>query len=247
MPGVHVTIKVQRNDNEIIFKSMKKKAGTEDIEASSEKPVISIEDAKLIIRHVKVEQSVHIGHQLGLEENAIYPLKKTKLITFSLAVGTTSEYKENIFSDERLPNFVLVTFQNTKQTTSDYTVYSSSFQHLNISSMTLSRNVDFRETYEQDFDSDYTLTFAKSIIRNMGLLNRNENNGITMEQFKKLYPFFTFVLSPDFNLNQTQLPRQGNLKLDVKFSKALTEAATMYIYGLFDSEIQITKNGTVVL
>ena len=61
------------------------------------------------------------------------------------------------------------------------------------------------------------------------------------------YRFFTFVLAPDFDINQSQLPAQGNLKLDIKFSKALDSSAKVIIYGVFESEIQISANRNVLV
>lgn len=113
--------------------------------------------------------------------------------------------------------------------------------------MTLSRNTDFRETYTQDFDSNHMTSYVSSIIRNMGHLDKNLNCGITYDDFKNEYPFFTFVLAPDFDVNTTQLPKQGNLKLDIKFKNGLAAPAVVHIYGVFDSDIQINKNRTIFI
>ena len=85
------------------------------------------------------------------------------------------------------------------------------------------------------------------MIRNLGHMDKNLNNSITLKSFKDSYPFFTFVLAPDFDFNQTQLPRQGNLRLEVKFAEALADSSNILIYGVFDHEIQINKNRTVLM
>ena len=85
------------------------------------------------------------------------------------------------------------------------------------------------------------------IVRNLGYLDKNLNCGITLEDFKSKYPFFTFVLAPDFDLNQSQLPQNGNLRLDIKFAKAITEPVHVIIYGVFENEAQITANITVAM
>ena len=81
----------------------------------------------------------------------------------------------------------------------------------------------------------------------MVLLDENFNNEITLKQFKSTYPFFTFVLAPDFDVNQTQLPKHGNIKIEVKFNSALEKSAALLIYGVFASEVQINKNGTIYM
>ena len=208
---------------------------------------LDILDARLYVRRVKVEQSVMIGHQIGLsKQNAIYPFRQTQLTSVNLAVGSTSYYQDQIFSDGRLPKFILIAFQNGSQYTGSFTEDTGTYKNFNITSLSLTRNSDFREVYTQSFENDnYVTTYASSIIRNMGLLDKNLNNGITLEQFKSTYPFFTFVLAPDFDVNQTQLPKHGNIKIEVKFNAALERSAALLIYGVFDSEVQINKNGTI--
>jgi hypothetical protein len=234
IPGVNVHLRLQRNKAEFCLKS-------------TEKHKLLILDTRLYVRRVKVDPSVLIGHQVGLDtKNAIYPIRKTELISYSLPTGTMNFYKDQIFGDLRLPKFVLIAFQNTDQFNGVYASEASTYFHLNVSSITLSKNTDFRETYTQDFKNNkFVTSYVTSIIRNMGHLDKNLNNGISMSAFKDTYPFFTFVLAPDFDIHQTQLPKQGNLRLDIKFDTGLVKASSVIIYGIFDSDIQINKNRTI--
>jgi hypothetical protein len=236
IPGVNVHLRLQRNKSEFCLKSV-------------EKNILQITDTRLLVRRVKVDQSVLIGHQVGLEKrNAIYPIRKTELVSYSLPSGTLSFYKDQIFGDLRLPKFVLITFQLTDQFNGVFKSEAATYSHLDVSSITLSRNNDFRESYTQDFKNDkYVTTYVTSMIRNMGHLDKNLNNGITMSTFKDSYPFFTFVLAPDFDIHQAQLPKQGNLRLDIKFNTALAKASSVLIYGVFDSDVQINKNRTIFI
>jgi hypothetical protein len=237
IPGVNVYLQFLKNSAKTCLQTV------------LAKPIIKILDAKLHVRRVKVDPSVLIGHQLGLNtQNARYQIRTTKLVSFGLSIGSLGFYKDQIFSDSRLPKFVLITFQSSRQYEGNKNVDTSLYQHLNVTNITLSRNNDYRETYSQDFENDkYMSSYVVSLIRNMGYLDKNLNCGITSVDFKNKYPFFTFVLAPDFDFNQIQLPRQGNLRLDVKFGKALVEASNIIIYGIFDNEIQIRKDKTVLI
>ena len=81
----------------------------------------------------------------------------------------------------------------------------------------------------------------------MGHLDKNLNSGVTFLDFKDTYPFFTFLLAPDFDVFTTQIAKQGNVRLDIKFKNALDKSGSVYIYGVFDSEIQINKNRTIFI
>ena len=235
LPGINVNLKLTRNVGSVVYKYAK---GTDAVEINPQPYII---ESKLLVRRVRVDQSVMIGHRLGLNnQNAVYPFQKTKIVHFTIPKDSHGEYKDNLFSDERLPKFVMIAFQTSKQASGDYGSFCSQFANNGVKSITLMRNVDFREAYSMNFTkNDYTEAYVKSIIRNMGLLNHDSNNGITMTDFKDSYSFFTFVLAPDFDVDQAQLPKTGNLKLDVRFQNALAESLTMYAYGVFDAEIQI--------
>ena len=202
-----------------------------------------------MVRRVRVDPSVLTGHQIGLnKQNAVYPIRNKEIVAFAINKDSSSFYKEQIFGDRRLPNFILITFQSEEQINGSYKSSSSTFKHFNATSISLSKNTDYREIYTQDFENEnYSMTYMQSIVRNMGYLNKNMNCGITLEEFKSQYPFFTFVLAPDFDINQSQLPQQGNLRLDIKFAKALSVPAYVVIYGVFEKEIQISANRTVLV
>jgi len=237
IPGVSVSIKLQRSNPMV------------SLESVANTPKIEILDAKLMVRRVRVESSVLAGHQIGLnKQNAIYPIRKKEVVGFPISKGSSSFYMEQLFSERRLPSFLLVTFQDASQFAGSYKSSISTFKNLGATSITLTKNTDYRETYTQDFDNDnYTTSYMQSIVRNMGYLDKNLNCGITLAEFKSTYPFFTFVLAPDFDINQSQLPQQGNLKLDIKFAKALEASAIVIVYGVFESEIQISANRNVLV
>ena len=108
IPGVNVHLRLQRSKDSFC------------LSAKDLKPKIILNDVKLFIRRVKVDPSVLIGHQLGLNsQNARYPIRKTQFVSYTIARGSLSFYKEQIFGDNRLPKFILITFQNTSQYTSE--------------------------------------------------------------------------------------------------------------------------------
>lgn len=235
IPGVNVHLRLQRNKPSFCLK------------AEGVKPIIQINDARLYIRRVKVEPSVLMGHQIGLNKrNAIYPIRKTEFVSFTISKGSSSFYKDQIFGDLRLPKFILVTFQSNAQYNGSYAEDCSVFKNLDLREITLSRNTEYRESYTVNFADNYMTAYVMSIVRNMGHLDKNLSCGITPTEFKDKYPFFTFVLAPDFDIITTQLPKQGNLRLDIKFGTSLVEPANIIIYAVFDSEIQINKNRTVL-
>ena len=68
-----------------------------------------------------------------------------------------------------------------------------------------------------------------------------------MDDFsKKGYAFFTFNLTPDFDMNQVQQARDANLRLDMTFAETLKDAINVIAYGIFDAKIEITGNLRII-
>ena len=60
------------------------------------------------------------------------------------------------------------------------------------------------------------------------------------------YCFFTFNLTPDFDMNQPQVVKDSNLCLDIQFINALKESINVVVYGIFDGKIEITKDKRII-
>ena len=163
IPGVNVHIRMKRAANKM------------GLETLTEEPKFVLLDAKLMVRRVRVESSVLTGHQIGLKkQNAVYPIRTKEIVAYAISRDSTTFYKEQIFGDRRLPNFLLVIFQSRDRYNCHFKTSSSNFDHFNVKSITLSKNSDYRESYTQDFENDnFSTSYMQSIVRNMGYLNKN--------------------------------------------------------------------------
>jgi len=240
LPGVNVRIQLQRSKASF---TLADKANT---------AYIDLKKAILYVRRVKVNTALSLGHQLGLiKANAVYPITKSQVISYTISAGSMSYFKDNIFSSLRLPKFVVVGFVSAKAFNGAFSEDPFKFKHFDVNSVGLlcdGQSVPFRNVYEPDFANGlFVRDYQMSMIHNTEHFNTNKNNGITMEMFEKEgYSLFTFNLTPDFDMSTVQAPRDGNLRLDVKFAKALPDPINVIIYGLFDSSMQIGKNKQVI-
>ena len=242
IPGVNVRIKLQRHSDRF---ALVHGVGN---------PQIKITHAKLYVRRVRVTPSISLAHSKGLatSKNAIYDYNRGQMISYSIAQGSLSHFNDNLFSTKLLPKFVVVAFVkasafNGRELESDPFL----FEHFNVCSVGLFRDgqsLPYRELYEPNFKEDlYTREYVKSIVQCTQHLNTNLTNGIDMEKFATGgYTFFTFNLTPDFDYNQRQMPRDGNLRLEIKFAEPLAKAINVLIYATFDSSLQITKERDII-
>ena len=47
-------------------------------------------------------------------------------------------------------------------------------------------------------------------------------------------------------MKQCQMPRDGNLRLEITFEKELTSSINVVAYDMFDTQLQITKDRSIV-
>ena len=241
IPGVNVRITLTRSDDRFAFT------------AGAGAAAIKLLHAKLYVRRVRVSPSVLRGHEVGLtKKNAVYPYNRSQVVSYTIPQGSHSHFRDNVFSSSLLPKFVVVGFVsasgfNGSEMDSD----PFGFTHFDIQSIGLFRDgqsLPYREIYEPNFSNDlYLREYMKSIIHNTQHLNTNFNNGITLKDFSSgNYCFFTFNLTPDFDMLQTQMPRDGNLRLEIRFRTQLKEPINVIVYGTFDTHIQINKQREIV-
>ena len=241
IPGVDVRIKLQRSSNKFAL-----------IHGNGD-PQIKITHAKLYVRRVRVNPTLALAHNKGLaSRNAIYAYNRGQMISYSIAQGSLSHFNDNLFSTRLLPKFVVVGFvKASAYNGSELEGSPFKFEHFNVSSIGLFRDgqsLPYRELYEPNFkDGLYTREYVKSIVHCTQHLNTNLSNGISLEKFANGgYTFFTFNLTPDVDYNQRQMPRDGNLRLEIKFAEPLPKAINVLIYATFDSELQITKAREII-
>jgi hypothetical protein len=79
IPGVNVHLRLKRNIAKYSLVTP----------TAAFEPILEILEARLIVRRSKVDQSVFIGHQLGLDrKNTCYPIGKTNIVQYSMGKGT---------------------------------------------------------------------------------------------------------------------------------------------------------------
>ena len=79
------------------------------------------------------------------------------------------------------------------------------------------------------------------------MCRRDETNDINLKDFANGYNFYVYNLTPDLSFSGCgQLYKQTNLRLDLNFEKALPCSVNCIIYALFDSVVEITRDGSII-
>lgn len=243
LPGVGMHLRLTRAKSKFPLLCL------DDASGISSKIVIT--EAILYVRRVKMMSSVIEGHEDGLtNHNAIYPIQHMRMETFTVSKGAQSISKENLFQG-KMPKFIAIAMVENAAFNGSLNKNPFLFKHFNVNYVGLFRegeSIPYRQPFEI-MSSDRFVRPYMSMIQALEQFNRNENNGITLNDYMRGNTFFIFNLTPDLVCGSgcQQAYRNGNLRLDMKFASPLAASINVLVYGVFDASLEITKTRNIIL
>lgn len=207
---------------------------------------VVLEHASLFIRKVKVSSGVSLGHAKALEKsNAKYPIDRVVLKSYTVSAGSRSFLQDNCFLGV-MPKRLIIACLDNAATNGDYSLNPFSIKHYDVNFLSL--YLDGQEVPGKGLDLNYkTNNYIRAYHRLFSSFHQNKGIYLTREEFAKNHTLYAFDLSPDLcdgpHLN---LQSQGNLRIEIKFSKALEKTISVLIYGEFENIIEITKSRQVL-
>src|SRR5271156_4736 len=217
-----------------------------NVTALRPKGVITSMEMQLIT--VKVNPEVMSEHARGLANGvpALYPIQRVEMDTMICREKSFGESKDFLFRG-RIPKYIMMLMVANTAMNGDYTKNPFNFKPFNVSYVHLIKdraNVPF-PPFEPKFESDSVLQEYTSLLQSNGVFGKNTVLPISYDEFKSGYINFQWNLSDDGKgSNATGDPR-GNLMIEVKFAKALTEAVIVLLYGIFDSQVSVYLDDVV--
>jgi hypothetical protein len=124
------------------------------------------------------------------------------------------------------------------------------FQHFNVSEISISSDSHTNILpLRMNFDRNSYVQAYQNLFEGCGIFFKDAGNNISREMFSKGFAVFPFDLSEDLagSEDHLSLPRQGNLRITLSFSKPLAENVSLIILSEFDSIIEIDKSRNVIL
>ena len=207
---------------------------------------VVLEHASLYIRKVKPSPGVSLGHAKALEKtSAKYPIDRVLCKTYSISAGSWSFLQDNVFLGT-MPKRIILTLLPNAAMNGQYKSNPFMFHHHNVNFVCV--YVDGQPIPSKPLELDYE---NKSYIRAYHTLfpGVNQDRGLFLnrEEFALGHTLYAFDLTPDMcdgpHLN---LQQQGNLRVELKFSKELEETLSVLIYAEFENIIEISKSRHVL-
>lgn len=210
---------------------------------------VILEHISLFVRKVRTSPGVILGHAKALEKTtAKYPIKRAQCKVYSVPKGYMSIVQDNIIVGE-MPQKVIVACLDNDAFHGSFAKSPFEFNHHHLSFIGL--YIDGKPVphnpMELNFEQNQYVRAYNSLFTATQKTGQDQGNFMSREEYLLGNVIYAYDLSPDAcNGEHLSLTKQSNLRLEMKFSKALESTINILVYTLFDGVIQITKNRSVL-
>jgi hypothetical protein len=210
---------------------------------------VKILSAVLYVRKIRLNPSVFLAHAKALEiGNAKYPLKRVECKTFSVSAGSRSHNQENLFLGQ-LPVKLVMGIVDNDAFNGTYLKNPFNFKHhdLNYISVLIDGQQQPIKPLQPDFANNLVVQSYLSLFSGTGKLLKDEDNGITREDYGNGYTLFAYDLTPDLSEDggHFNLIKQGSLRVELHFANALPHTVNVVVYAEFENVLEVDKNRNV--
>lgn len=239
------------NGVELRFRMIRSR-DTFSIMANTDSYKVNIKEVNLFIRRCKISPSVLLAHSKTLESgSAKYPITRVEVKSITLPTGIRNKTLDSVFLGQ-LPKrliFGLVSNEafngNLKKNPFNFKNYKLNFLALYIDG----EQVPFK-ALEPTFDADNSqfILAYQSLFTGTGIFFTNAGNAIPRSAYAGGYTLYAFDLTADLSASESShwnLVRNGNLRIELKFSEALTETVNCIVYAEFDNVIEVDRHRNV--
>jgi len=210
---------------------------------------VKILECKLYVRKVKLSPSVFLAHAKALEVgNVKFPIRRTICKTFTIPAGNLDASQESLFTGQ-LPTRIVIGCVDNDAFNGSYAKNPFNFKHMGLTQLKvyLDGQQHSVKPLEMNFATRQYINAYASLFMGTGKWKRDEGNLISREDFAGGYALYAFDLTADqCEGEHFNLVRQGNVRVDLKFSAALTNTINVIAFAEFENILEIDRSRNVL-
>jgi len=208
-----------------------------------------ITECKLFVRKIKLSPSVFMAHARILQEgHAKYPIRRVVCKTFTVPAGNLNFSHESLFTGQ-LPTRLVVGIVDNESFCGSYRRNPFNFKNYDLTQLALYMDGQQQHIKPLDVDYDHGLYMPAylSLFGGTNKLFRDEGLDIDRSEYPHGYSLYAFDLTPDLaESDHFNLSKEGNVRLDAKFSTALPNTVNVICFAEFENVIEIDRNKNVI-
>jgi hypothetical protein len=242
--NIEVVLKLYRTHPEFFVMS-----DTED-----KKYKVVLEDVIFKVCMVRVSPGVILGHAKALESrNALYPYTRVDCKAYSVPTGARSINLDNVFQMSR-PSRLVFGLVSANAFNGDYKKTPFKFQHYNISDVAVIVNGEsvpgrpLETNFAADAKGRNYISGYLALFEGTGRGGSDFGNDLTPTDFADGYTLFVYNLDPEFKRGKyLNLVKRANVRLEIKFAKALTETVNIVIYAEHPNLYEVDEAHNIIV
>jgi hypothetical protein len=230
-PGVELQIKLRRNSDQFLL------VGKQD--ANTEYKIV-LDNLKYVVkRHVVHPEIIKMhSEKLSKGEKYKFPLQNVVVKTFPIQSGSNGQISHTICSGV-LPRMLAVGMTKLTSFQGDWSdPFTFKDFDLKECSVIIDGNAFVTRSFKIDENSKSLAVFDAL---NDSTLTSKLGLGVDRDTFLKGTYILMFDLAQKQHPAQFVYPRQGNLKLQLEYSKALPEAINVFTWAFYDAQLCLDK------
>ena len=202
-----------------------------------------ITDAVLIVLHKTMSPAIMLAHADTLKEkNALYPYMRSDVKAFNLPTGSYTWSADAIFQDS-VPSHMLVALVSASGYSGHYQKNPFNFANMNLTYLDF--QVQGRSRPGQPYQPNYPNNNYVSAYKKFDeKLPQWRENLLAWNCFDRGYAIYMFDLDMEGTL---PVIRKGHTRIVLKLGEALTEPATLLVYGQFPAMMEIDQARSVTV
>jgi hypothetical protein len=211
---------------------------------------VKILECKLLIRKVKVNPSVYIGHAKALEiSNAKYPIRRVIVKSYTIGTGSLDNTQEALFTG-LLPARIIIGCVDNDAFNGSWRKSPFNFQNYDLRSIKIfldGQSQSYIRPIELNYGEHQHVAGYASLFTGTNTLGRDSGLDISRDDYADGYCIYAFDLSPDLSEESYfNLAREGNLRVELKFGTALPRTLNVVVYAEFESLLEIDRNKHII-
>ena len=211
---------------------------------------VKIKSARLELEKMTINPDVLNEHAVKLQkQNAIYPLRRGDIKTFSIPTGNSNIIKENMFMG-KLPRRLVIGLVDSSAFNGDITKSPFEFKTCGLNYLCAYVDGDRypNKAFTPDYDNGRYMDCFHSLYDGTGTLNEDRTLSIDRDDYIKGYALYIIRLSPgEPDCMAYELTQKGNIRLEMKFKSPLTSTVTAIVYAEYDDQLEIDHDRNVMI
>ena len=209
-----------------------------------------IKRAVLKVRRVRCSPDLLLEHARLLESNnALYPLRRGVVTTFTVAAGGQSFVKENLIQGQ-LPRRAFVAMVTNAAYNGATDASPFNFQHFRLNHLAASVGTETypSQPFKPNFPHRLYAHVYTDLMRTIGSLGSSRGCGISYtDLIRGGHVIFGFDFTPDM-AEGAHLDRvkYGSVRLEGQFGQQLADAVNVIVYAEYDNLLQIDRSRNFV-